>query len=204
MSFADRSELVAFCIAESHRDDLDSDMLNFLALTEGDINLFLKTRQMTTRAQATIDAEYVAVPSSFAGPRSMAHQDGKRIEFRTPEQMTTLKAADPTSTGKPYWYSVIGDSFEMHPTPDGDYVVDLTYYLKVPPLSADATSTWLLVKHPSVYVAGIMRFVARRARDRDEITRRDADFNAALGAISANDLTENHGDRLTPSVGMVV
>lgn len=204
MAFADRSELIDFCTSESHRDDLGDEMLNFLALAEADINLAIKSRQMTTRAQALIDAEYVAVPSNFAGPRSMAHEDGQRIEYRTPDQMTTLKSADTTQTGKPLWYAVIGDSFEMHPTPDDEYTVDLTYYLKVPALSTDASTNWLLVKHPGVYVAGVMRYVERRKRDREETARRDADFTNALNALSANDLKEAHGDRLTPSVGMVV
>jgi hypothetical protein len=49
---------------------------------------------------------------------------------------------------------MIGDTFQLVPTPDASYTVELTYYSKIPALSDSNTTNWLLTNSPDVYLYG--------------------------------------------------
>lgn len=207
MALTTRAGLVAFVTADTHRSDLSSSMGDFLALAEGDINNALKTRPMMERWTATITSEFEALPSDFAGPRTMRLTSGtrRRVSFLTPDQMASVKAANPTLTGEPQYYTVLGDEFEFFPDPDGgSHDLAFTGFLRVPAMTADGDSTWLLLRHPHVYVAGMKRHIYRRARNSEQAALADSDFAGALSAIDRSALMESFADDLTPSVGLVV
>ncbi|MBR52349.1 hypothetical protein CMK19_01100 [Candidatus Poribacteria bacterium] len=55
--------------------------------------------------------------------------------------------------GRPEFYAVVDGSFELFPTPDADYVVELVYYENIPDLAANNTN-WLLTNYPDAYLYG--------------------------------------------------
>ena len=63
------------------------------------------------------------------------------------------------STGKPIYYSIMQNNIEFAPVPDGDYTIEIVYYQKVPPLSANTTN-WLLDAHPDAYLYGTLQHSA--------------------------------------------
>lgn len=206
-AFADRAALIAFVTADAHRSDLAASMVTFLALTEADIRAALRARPMIERWTVTIDGEFLAFPTDFAGARTFRLTDGNknRIRYITPDQMAGMKTTYPAQAGGPEYFTVLGDEFEFFPDPgDGEYAATLTGYLGVPALSSDSSTNWLLEKHPGVYVAGMKRYVYRRARNQAEIQIADAEFATQLGLIHTASLHESYADDLTPSAGMVV
>lgn len=207
-AFADRAALLTFIAADTQRSDLTSTLPVFLALVEGDLKAALKVRPMVERWTVTIDAEFMAFPTDFAGARTFRLTTGtrRRVGFVTPDQMAGLKSAESVArTGEPEYFTILGDEFEFYPDPGGEeYPATLTGYLGVTDLTADASTNWLLAKHPAVYVAGMRKYIFRRSRNAAEIARADADFATQLAAIYANSIVESYADDLTPSVGMVV
>lgn len=206
-AFADRSELIAFVTADTHRSDLSASMTTFLALGEADINAALTVRPMIERWSVTIDAEFLAFPTDFAGARTLRLTGGtrRRVRYLTPDQMATLKGSESVAqAGEPQYFTVLGDEFEFYPDPDGEYAATLTGFLAVTALTSDSSTNWLLAKHPGVYVAAMKRHIYRRARNAEERALADDDLATQIDLIHRKGLAESYADDLTPSAGMVV
>ena len=206
-AFANRAALITFVTADTQRSDLADSMLTFLALVEADIRAALRERPMIERWTVTIDAEFLAFPTDFAGARTLRLTSGNmnRVANVSADQMADLKARYPNSTGGPQYFCVLGDEFEFFPDPDsGEYEATLTGFLGVPALSSDSSTNWVLEKHPALYLAGMRRYIFRRSRNATEIARADADFATQLDLIHTVSLRESYADDPRPSAAMVV
>jgi hypothetical protein len=142
-----------------NRSDLTTVIPDFITLAEAQFNRTLRHRKMVERATATLDTEYSAMPADWL--ESIRYQLNTNpitvMEFVSPDQAAMLKGAYSTS-GKPIFYSQIGQQFQVIPAPDSGsaYTGELTYYAKIPALSAGNTSNWLLVDSPDIYLYGAL------------------------------------------------
>lgn len=142
-----------------NRSDLTTVIPDFITLAEAQFNRTLRHRKMVERATATLDTEYSAMPADWL--ESIRYQINTNpitvMEFVSPDQAAQLKGAYSTS-GKPIFYSQIGQQFQVIPAPDSGsaYTGELTYYAKIPALSAGNTSNWLLVDSPDIYLYGAL------------------------------------------------
>jgi hypothetical protein len=136
-----------------NRSDLTSAIPNFIALAEAQMNRQIRHRKMVTRADATLDTSYFAVPSDW--------QENIRFQLNTnpitplvyvtPEQMTEDSQVYITS-GQPMFFTMVGQQFQVLPVPDGEYDAELLYYAKIPSLSDAAPTNWLLTESPDIYL----------------------------------------------------
>lgn len=136
-----------------NRSDLTSAIPNFIALAEAQMNRQIRHRKMVTRADATLDTSYFAVPSDW--------QENIRFQLNTnpitplvyvtPEQMTEDSQVYITS-GQPMFFTMVGQQFQVLPVPDGEYDAELLYYAKIPSLSDAAPTNWLLTEAPDIYL----------------------------------------------------
>ena len=142
-----------------NRSDLTTVIPDFITLAEAQFNRTLRHRKMVERATATLDTEYSAMPADWL--ESIRYQLNTNpitvMEFVSPDQAAMLKGAYSTS-GKPIFYSQIGQQFQVIPAPDSGsaYTGELTYYASIPALSAGNTSNWLLVDSPDIYLYGAL------------------------------------------------
>ncbi len=142
-----------------NRSDLTAVIPDFITLAEAQFNRTLRHRRMVERATATLDTEYSAMPADWL--ESIRYQINTNpitvMEFVSLDQAALLKGAYSTS-GKPIFYSQIGQQFQVIPAPDSGsaYTGELTYYAKIPALSAGNTSNWLLVDSPDIYLYGAL------------------------------------------------
>jgi hypothetical protein len=157
------------------------------------MNRELRVRPMLSRSTATISDEYSAVPTDFLGVRSFA-LDSADLAFVDVADIDDA-ATDTTAAGKPTRYSVVGAEFRFFPAPDADYASVLTYWAKIPALSDDNPTNWLLTAHPDAYLYGAILHYAAFNRDADLMATAGPAFAAALDAIRANDISESFGDR---------
>ena len=137
-----------------------------VALTEAEINRRLAlapVRPQHVRATATIDAEYFAAPTGIMDVDSfklaMTHTTDQ-IHSTTDQNMAAMFEADDT-TGQPRFYAQVGDTFRFYPAPDATYAATLTYWAKVPALTSVATTNWVSLAHPDVYLTGILAHAMR-------------------------------------------
>jgi hypothetical protein len=139
------------------RDDLTSVIPTFISLAEAKFNRRIRDYRMVKRATAEVDTAYFAIPSDW--------QENIRFQLNT-SPITTLEYVTPdqaaeekrlyNSSGRPAFFTMIGDQFQIVPAPDSTYDAELTYYAKIPALSGSNTSNWLLEKAPDIYLYGAL------------------------------------------------
>lgn len=153
MAITTYSELKTAIADWLNRDDLTSTIPNFIALAEAQMNRTIRHRKMVTRSTATLDTPYFAVPSDWMeNIRFLLNTNPVTpLLYVTPEQMIEDQQVY-SSSGQPLFFTMIGQQFEVLPTPDSSYSAELLYYAKIPSLSDAAPTNWLLTESPDIYL----------------------------------------------------
>lgn len=153
-----------------NRDDLTAVIPTFIDFAQDKINRDLRTRQMIARATANIDSQYNAFPPNFLQVRDIRLNTNpvQALEYVSSEQQNQERSRNATS-GRPRLFSVIGESFEVFPTPDTSYECEIAYYEKIPDMTADSDTNWLLTKSPELFVYGSLVHSAPYLKDEDKI-----------------------------------
>ena len=144
-----------------NRTDLTSQIPDFITLAEAQINRRLMlagpVRQMMGRSDATINAEFFALPSDFLGLRafSLGTTTGvPPLTFVEPEKIVELKVNSAREGGDPQHFSIVGAQFQFWPwTSGGSFSAEISYWKSLPPLASNATN-WLLALYPDAYLYG--------------------------------------------------
>ncbi len=177
----------------------------FIQSAEGEMNRRLRVRQMVARATATINGEYELLPTGFMGVRSfeLSSDPQYALEYITPDALTGLKGYY-QSTGKPLYYTVVGDEFQFLPEPGESYTGALSFWQKVPALSVSNTSNWLLESHPDAYVAGAKAYAYDWLQDDARSNKWTGIFSALLDSIQGDDAAQSYGATLQSRPSLVV
>ena len=108
-----------------NRSDLTSVIPDFISLAEAQIERQLRTRQMIVRATASFAAaaEYGTVPDDFLEAKAIKLNTNPvtNLTFQTIDAMDSLSNTTYLSSGKPLYFSVVGNQFRLLPIPDGEY-----------------------------------------------------------------------------------
>ncbi len=97
---------------------------------------------------------------------------------------------------------MVGDEFQFIPIPDASYLVELTYWRRIPPLSDTNTTNWILSDHPDAYLYGALVQSAPYLMDDSRITTWGTLFTAALDDMN-NDPMPAEGITLTVDDGLL-
>lgn len=141
-----------------NRTDLTNAIPDFITMAEAQINRRLAkdgpVREMLGRSDATITAEFIAVPTDFMGIKSIILTGSRyALEFIEPENITEYKTRYSTQDGDPRVYSIVGGQFQFWPwSGTGSYPAEIAYWKRLSALSSTNTSNWLLATHPDVYL----------------------------------------------------
>lgn len=153
MAITTYSELKTAVADWLNRSDLTSAIPNFIAMAEAQMNRQVRHRKMVTRATATLDTPYFAVPSDWK--ETIRFQLNTNpvtpLVFVTPEQLLE-DSQKYSAANQPMFYTTVGQQFEVLPQPDGSYEAELLYYAKIPSLSDGAPTNWLLTESPDIYL----------------------------------------------------
>lgn len=204
MAITNFSELKSAIADTLNRSDLTSVIPHFITLAEANFNRNLRTRQMIARSDASIDSQYTALPSDFEEMRSFYLKTNPvtELKFLPIEDMQRMKSDYLESvTGKPKYFSIIGDTVEMLPSPDGAYTAELIYHAKIPVLSDSNTTNWLLTSYPDAYLYGSLIHSAPYLKDDARISLWDQLLtNVVLSINLANERAEFSGGVLRARV----
>jgi len=200
MSLTTATELKAALATYSLRTDQTSNWDDFIRLAEAAMERELRTRQMVQRSDATVDNEYEDLPSDFAEPVSfvITGTPQRALQYLTADQLNIAKQYLTTS-GQPQYYTIVGSQFRFFPAPDQNYTGELTYYQRIPPLSAN-TQNWVLYRHPDAYLYGALLQFAIMAGD-ERLPIWTQAFASAVDAIKRSDQSLG---ALTPSPSYAV
>lgn len=132
-------------------DDVRID--GFISLAEAEINRRLRVREQITRGTSLVVNQYVALPADFLQAINVTLLG----DCPHPLDVITEDRADRERrrmVGLPPRYFVIsGMEMEVVPAPSAaGSEVEMVFYSKVPALTDDAPSNWLLTKAPDLYL----------------------------------------------------
>jgi len=187
MALGTYTELQASVADFLNRSDLTSVIPDFITMCEADINRNLRVHDMVMRTRAPINSQYVKLPPDFLGMRNidLLTDPVTPMSYKNLQNLDIHRAGDPT--GKPLYYSVMKDNLEFAPVPDGEYTVEIVYYRKIPALSADNATNWLLDEHPDAYLYGSLQHSAPYLQADDRIGLWAGKYNQILEQIKKSD-----------------
>jgi hypothetical protein len=157
MSISNFSELKSSIADFLNRDDLTSVIPTFIKLAEADMNRKIRHWRMEKRATANLDTQYTAFPNDFIeGIRLMITGTTEfRLELITLSELMD-KRSENNASGTPRFYALVDGSFEVYPTPDQTYTLEMLYYERIDALSDSNTTNWALTYHPDAYLYGAL------------------------------------------------
>ena len=151
MALSNYSELQASVASWLHRSDLTTQIKDFIALAEADLQVRAKLTQWDAEATLAISSGSASLPGDFAHAISLRYGTQTSIlPYITPERLKHYDAQ--LSAGEPGYYTIIGDTLRITPTTDGS--VYLLYTARFTPLSDSATTNSLLTLFPDAYLQG--------------------------------------------------
>ena len=140
------------------RTDLEDRIPEFVTMAEAQFNREIRQPQMITRDDSfTIDGQYEAMPTDALEIQRIVLDQTPVItlQYITPNEISE-KRSGLTGTGRPIYYSIVGENMEFVRTPDSAYTASIMYYKRITALSADGDTNWLLTNHPDIYLYGTL------------------------------------------------
>ena len=140
------------------RTDLEDRIPEFVTMAEAQFNREIRQPQMITRDDSfTIDGQYEAMPTDALEIQRIVLDQTPMItlQYITPNEISE-KRSGLTGTGRPIYYSIVGENMEFVRTPDSAYTASIMYYKRITALSADGDTNWLLTNHPDIYLYGTL------------------------------------------------
>jgi hypothetical protein len=132
------------------RSDLTTQIPDFITLAELRLSREIRTRKLlkSVTTSTAVGDSTVEIPSDFLEMRDLYLSGNPRISLTYNSPSAFTRNADAETSGKPSFYTMLGQEFEFAPVPDKVYTVELLYYFKPTPLSDSVASNEFLANYP--------------------------------------------------------
>lgn len=159
MPFTDYTTLQAAIASELERDDLTTDIADFIRLAESRIRRDIRVRELIQRDSITINARQISLPAKFleAIELRILNDPVTVLEYLNLHEMTRVRTS---GTGTPRSFTVHAE-IEFDKTPDSSMSGEIIFYEQVDALETTATNT-LLTNYPDLYFYGSLMASATR------------------------------------------
>jgi hypothetical protein len=185
MAFSTYSELKTSIANFLARDDLTSQIPDFIRLAEARMSRELDARSMEKRATATTVAgdSYISLPTDLREIRNVQLNTDpvKTLEYYTVQMINTDYAGQ--GQGKPKAYSIVGTEILLKPTPDAAYTLEIVYGENVQALSDEDTNNTILSRHPDAYLYGSLMNAYTYLMDETRASQYDQLFTRIMDEI---------------------
>lgn len=140
------------------RSDLTSNIPDFINLAEYRLQRNLRIRQMlkTVTATTTSGDSTVGLPSDFLELRDIYAQGNPRISLSYLSPSAFTRDSRATESGRPSYYTLRSNEFELAPVPDSAYTLQMLYYAKPDLLSDSNSSNVFLANAPDALLYGAL------------------------------------------------
>lgn len=141
------------------RDDLTSQIPTFVRYATAAFNRELDRNpvpEMESRDTQSLTGEYTGLPDDFLRMRAVVRSDGKELRYVTSQQMDAME--DREESPEPQVYTLEDMQLRVWPAPSVSepLTVTISYYERIPHLSADDDTNWLLSDYPDLYLWGVL------------------------------------------------
>ncbi len=148
MAFTNYNELVTTVASYLARSDLTSIVPTFVQLAQERMTRDLKTREMLKLSTTTATDSTVELPIDFLEMREIHFQGNPPVtlEYQSPDKFFRNHLT--TTSGQPYYFTIIGYEMQFAPTPDNNQVLQMLYYNKPAFISPSVSSNLYLANYP--------------------------------------------------------
>lgn len=190
MAISNYSELRTALANFGNRDDLDSNLDNFIVLAESRMVRDLKDAwQLHVTTTMTVDAQSETLPTDFSSlVRATIDSEYPTLEYTPPNVFHSIYAVQ--TSGRPVTFTIEGTSILFAPTPTDTYTMTYTYVAK-PDIATDTTNN-LLTMYPDVYLFACLMELADFIHDDKMLAKYTARY--AQAAESVEGVTQYIGD----------
>ena len=179
-----KSDIIDYLNNMSAEQSVDT----FINLVEAEMSRTVRHWRMEKRSTADLTTQYSALPSDFYEPVRLSLTSGStfRLELVSQSEMMDLRQRGDNIARRPRYYAMTDGSIEVFPTPDSTYTLEMVYYSKIVPLSADNTSNWLLEYFPDAYLYGALMHSAPFLGEDNRLAVWSTLYGNAISAINAD------------------
>ena len=146
---------------------------------------------METIITTPTTGQYVDLPTGFESARSvrlLTGDNGGYLTFQAPEQMRKDVA-----TGRPNFFTIIGNQIQLNRTPDSEYTLEIQYYKKADPLSVTNLTNEILTNHPSIYLYGALSALHSYTLDTEQQMKYGQMFMSSIKGANKADKKGRYG-----------
>jgi len=185
MAITNYSELKTSIANFLARDDLTTQIPDFISIAESRMSREIQARGQEKRATATLVADdaFVSLPTDLRSIRlvKLNSSPTEVLEYYTPTKLNELYASG--KTGKPRAYTIIGGEIKFAPTPDTGYTAEIIYMEGIPDLSDSNAVNIILTRHPDAYLYGALAAASVYLMDDQKTTVYEQLFTRAIDEI---------------------
>ena len=148
MALTNYTDLVSTVESYLARSDLTAVIPTFVMLAQQRMSRDLRTREMLKISTTTATDSTVELPTDFLEMRELHFQGNPPItlEYESPDKF--FRDLLTTTSGLPYYYTIIGYEFQFAPAPDSSKVLQLLYYAEPEFISSTVASNLYLANYP--------------------------------------------------------
>lgn len=189
MTISDYASLLIDAGEYSGRDDIAHVFPRFVGLAEAKINRMLRVGEMETSTSLAIVNGDGTLPADFLEARMIVGTDGQGLSSWSVQELNRRYA---DRGGQPAAYSVVGNIIRVRPSTTGNIAID--YYAKIPPLTPQNPTNWLLAKAPDAYLYALVEEIGIWAKDADTAGNARSLKESALLGLSLQDEAARWGN----------
>ena len=189
MAIANYNDLKTTIANYLGRSDLTSVIPDFITLAEIRLQRDLRTRVMLKSATATMTSgdNTVGLPTDFLEMRDLFIQGSPRltVSYLTPSAFS--RDARAQESGKPVYYTVIGQELQFAPIPDTAYVLEMLYFYKPTVLETGNQSNVFLANYADAMLYASLAEAEPYLMNDARVQTWAALYDRAIGNINTTD-----------------
>lgn len=139
---------------ELDRDDLTSQIPQFITLAEARHKRDIRIKEMINRSSITVDSRQISLPTGILETISFRLLTNPVTVLRYVDYHEMNRVRQETS-GQPQYFT-LANEIEFDVTPDSSYSGEIIYYKEETPLSDSNTSNNILSEAPDAYLYGAL------------------------------------------------
>jgi len=173
-----------------NRADLTEQIPAFIQLAERMFETEVRWRGMLTHDTTIVDEVYEDLPPDFLELRSIRFNTNPVVkpDYLSPSQIEDYRARNAGAGGTPTHYTIVGTQLLFDRVPSGDPELDITSYVKVPPLDGTVqTTNALLMAYPGLYLYGTLMQAEPFLKNDPRLATWTALYQSLRDGISAAD-----------------
>lgn len=179
------------------RSDLVTLWSGFVQRAEAELNRVLRVNPQSALVTLTAASGVLTVPTGWARVRSLRQTEANKPRIDVTDIVTVEEyLSEVTETGDPEYACEIDGTIYLAPAPVDGVTFRVICQKVVPALSDSATTNWLLLNHPDVYLYGTLEQASVYDHDDGARANYAAKFREGIATLVKIERDDKFGDRL--------